>query len=99
MTEINAKAINERTIWLRGIYMLIYAFILWIAKFVTGTVVVFQFLSVLFKGSTNPQLLALGQGLSIYTYQIMLYLTFNTEEHPYPLSAWPSKGIKEISDD
>jgi hypothetical protein len=80
---------NERTIWSRGLYMLLFVLCLWVAKFVTGVVVVFQFFTVVFTGSTNQKLLSFGQSLSTYHYQIILFLTFNSEAHPYPLNDWP----------
>jgi hypothetical protein len=80
---------NERTIWSRGLYMLLFVFCLWVAKFVAGVVVVFQFFTVVFTGSMNQKLLAFGQSLSTYNYQVILFLTFNTEIHPYPLGDWP----------
>ncbi len=79
------------TIWQRGLYMLLFAFLLGVAKFVVFTVVMLQFLIVLFTGAPNAQLLALGQSLSSYIYQIILFLTFNSEEHPYPFSDWPTQ--------
>ncbi|HGX92067.1 MAG TPA: DUF4389 domain-containing protein [Candidatus Tenderia sp.] len=84
------KIINEQTIWKRGLYMLLFAFIQGVAKFVTFIVAVFQFLTVLVTGSTNAKLLQLGRSLSTYSYQIYLFLTFNTEELPYPMGDWPS---------
>jgi len=88
-TESNNVMKQPSMIWQRGLYMLLFIFLIGVAKFVAFTVVVLQFLFVLFSGSPNAQLLLLGKGLSIYTYQIMLFLTFNSEEHPYPLSDWP----------
>lgn len=79
-------------IFQRAIYMLLFAFLLGVAKFVIFSVVIVQFLLVLLTGTTNAQLLLFGQGLSRYSYQIMLFLTFNSEVHPYPLSDWPSKN-------
>jgi len=79
------------TIWQRGLYMLLFAFLLGVAKFVVFTVVILQFLFVLFTGAPNAQLLVLGQSLSTYIYQIILFLTFNSEEHPYPFSDWPTQ--------
>jgi len=79
----------QNTIWKRALYMLLFAFLLNLAKFVTFVVVIVQFVLVLVNGVPNAQLLALGQGLSTYTYQVMRFLTFNSETHPYPLSDWP----------
>ena len=76
-------------IWRRGLYMLLFAFLLGVAKFVLFTMVLLQFLLVLLAGSPNAQLLVFGQSLSTYIYQVMLFLTFNSEDHPYPFSDWP----------
>jgi len=89
MTTETENSINERTIWNRGLYMLIFTLCLGVAKMVAFVVIVFQFLSVLFTGSTNPKLLLFGQSLSTYIYQGMLFLTFNSEIHPYPIGDWP----------
>jgi len=93
-TETENKA-NERTIWNRALFMLIFVFCLGLAKFVAFVVIVFQFLSVLFTGAPNPKLLSFGQSLSTYIYQGMLFLTFNSETHPYPMADWP-EGEPEI---
>jgi len=46
---------------------------------------------VLFTGETNKLLEKFGQSLAAYTYQIIRYLTFNTEERPFPFDLdWPS---------
>lgn len=81
---------NTGTIWKRGLYMLLFAFLIGVAKFVTFSVVVLQFFLVLINGAPNSQLLTFGISLSRYTYQIMLFLTFNSETQPYPFSEWPS---------
>jgi len=89
MTTETEKTVNERTIWNRGLYMLIFIFCLGVAKFVAFVVIVFQFFSVLFTGTPNSKLLSFGQSLSTYIYQGMLFLTFNSETHPYPMGEWP----------
>lgn len=82
---------QSSTVWQRGLYMLLFAFLLGMAKFVVFTVVMLQFLFVLLTGSANTQLLTLGQSLSHYIYQIILFLTFNSEDRPYPFSDWPAQ--------
>ncbi len=81
---------NRGTIWRRGLYMLLFAFLIGVVKFVTFSVVALQFFLVLMTGAPNNQLLAFGKSLSRYTYQVMLFLTFNSEIQPYPFSEWPS---------
>ncbi len=97
MTEINTT-VNERTIWNRAFYMLIFVLCLGVAKFVAFMVIVFQFFFVLLTGTPNPKLLTFGLNLSTYVYQGMLFLTFNSETHPYPMGDWP-EGRAEIEPD
>ena len=69
--------------------MLIFMFILGVVKFVAFVVILFQFLTVLFTANINKQLVSFGRSLSIYQYQIMLFLTYNSEKHPFPMGDWP----------
>ncbi|MDH5472342.1 MAG: DUF4389 domain-containing protein [Gammaproteobacteria bacterium] len=88
MNEIKDNLTEQKT-WVRGLYMLMFAIFYGIAKVVLSAVIIFQFLLVLFTAETNTRLLKLGQSLSTYSYQIMMFLTFNSEYQPYPFGAWP----------
>jgi hypothetical protein len=81
--------IKQQTIWLRGLYMLMFTVFYSIAELVIFAVVVFQFLFNLFTGKSNPRLLELGQSLATYIYQIIQFLTYNSDYHPYPFNSWP----------
>jgi hypothetical protein len=71
--------------------MAVFVAIYMITRIVFGALVVFQFLWVLFTAETNQQLTGLGQSLATYTYQIMRYLSFNSDDKPFPFSAeWPT---------
>lgn len=83
--------LKQQSTWIRGLYMLIFAVLYSLAKFVLIAVVVFQFLLKLFTGETNPRLLKLGQSLATYIYQIIEFETFNSDYQPYPFGAWPKK--------
>ncbi|MEN8213105.1 MAG: DUF4389 domain-containing protein [Pseudomonadota bacterium] len=80
--------VNSGT-WLRGLFMLLFLLIAGVARFIIAVVALFQFFSLLFTGKTNAQLLTLGQNLSTYIYQITLFLTFNSEQRPFPFDGWP----------
>ena len=91
--EISAN-IKSKSIWMRLVFMLIVALIYSVSRIVLSAVVVFQFFWVLFTGEYNAKLLKLGTDLASYTYQIVLYLTFNTEDRPFPFDLdWPSENI------
>lgn len=76
--------------WMRLFYILLFAVIYSVGEVVLTMVVVFQFLCVLFTGGKNAQVLKLGGQLSAFLYHVLRYLTYNTDERPYPFSDWPS---------
>ncbi len=82
--------LKETATWLRGIYMILFVIIYWVAEVIVSVVILFQFLSLLITRNKNEKLLTLGQSLSTYIYQIMAYLTFSSEARPYPISDWPA---------
>ena len=87
--------LKERKTWLRGLYMLLFAIFYSVAEIVITVVVLFQFLLALFTDRTNERLLKLGQSLGTYIYQILQFLTFNSDYQPYPFGAWPKGAPKE----
>lgn len=78
--------------------MLMYALFYSVSEVVLFAVVIFQFLLKLFTGETNPRLRKLGQSIATFIYQIIQYLTFNSDYQPYPFGAWP-KGEPRINKD
>jgi hypothetical protein len=81
--------LQESSIWKRALYMLLFALFYSVAEMVLFAVVIFQFLFKLITGETNKRLLDFGQSLATYFYQILQFLNFNTEHHPYPFAEWP----------
>lgn len=88
------ERLKDKTIWMRGFYMLLFAAIYSITEIVIAVVAIFQFFFKLLTGAVNRQLLKFGQGLSTFIYQIMIFLTFNSEDKPYPFASWP-QGLPE----
>lgn len=80
---------TEPSIWKRLLYMLLFLIIYGVTEIVIYAVVIFQFFAVLITGQSNQQLLVFGQSLSTFVYQIMRFLTFNSEQLPFPIGAWP----------
>ena len=71
--------------------MLISCVLVSIASLVGSVVVVLGFFWVLFTGEVNRQIQQVGQSLAGYIYEIIRYLTFNTDQKPFPLGGdWPS---------
>lgn len=89
MSDELKQNIRERKTWLRGLYMLLFLIFYSVAEVVIFAVVAFQFVLTLLTAKTNDRLVKLGQSLSTYQYQILTFLTFNTNQHPYPFGPWP----------
>ena len=89
---------EKRSIWWRALYMVLFTILYSVAEVVLVAVVVFQFVVLLVLKKANDRLLTFGQSLSTYVYQILSFLTFNSETHPYPFAPWP-KGTPEQNDD
>ena len=96
MSDEIKENLKQQSTWLRGLYMLMFALFYSIAEIVLFVVIFFQFLLMLFTGKTNPRLLKLGQALATYIYQIIQYLTFNSDYQSYPFGAWPNGEPSEL---
>ncbi len=94
MSEPIKEKTEDKSIWKRVLYMLLFVFAYGAAEFVMGIVVLIQLLITLVKGSTNNRLVVFGKQVALYIYDVMLFLTFNTDEMPFPFNAWPDENRK-----
>ena len=76
--------------WKRIFFMLIFAAIGSLVRMLLWAIILLQVASTLLTGKANANILSFGLSLSIYTCQILLFLTFNTETMPFPFSDWQS---------
>lgn len=83
--------VTRRGIWLRLCFMIIMIVAFSMAEIIVFAVVAFQFLSSLITARTNDQLIRFGRNLARYIQQIVAYLTFATEDIPYPFMNWPDE--------
>jgi Domain of unknown function (DUF4389) len=81
--------IKSSVTWKRLLFMILFVALWSISRIVVLAVVVLQFFWVLLSGQTNARLTGFGLSLATYSYQIIVYLTYNTEEQPFPFSDWP----------
>jgi hypothetical protein len=90
--------LKSRTTWLRLLFMCIYGLICSLAGMVGTVIVVLGFFWVLFTGAVNRELRQIGQAIAAYMYEIIRYLTFNTDDKPFPFGGdWPSGESKDPS--
>ena len=83
--------LKSRSTWLRLLFMLVMVVLYAVSRIIVTVVIVLLFLHVLFTGETNERLKVFGRSLAVWTYQVIGYLTFNTEIRPFPFDAeWPA---------
>lgn len=84
---------DKRSIWLRLVLMILMA----IAFQISGTLLtlgaIVQFVLALVSDTPNARLIAFGQSLGQYLSEIASFVSFATEDAPFPFSAWPSKQV------
>lgn len=85
--QINYNLTQVST-WKRIFFMLVFVAIGGLVKMILWAVIILQVASTLLTGKANSNILNFGRSLSVYTYHILLFLTYNTETLPFPFSAW-----------
>jgi hypothetical protein len=89
MINGNLSLTNVDT-WIRLAYMVLFALLVMAARLLVSIVVVVQFALVLIFGKDNENLRNLGQGLGKWVYQAIMFLTFNSNDKPFPFDEWPA---------
>ena len=90
MTENSDAPDNKRNIWMRGLFMLLMGLVFHVCITVLGIVALIQFVITLLNDTPNARLVSLGRNLGNYVRQIVNFLTFVTEEIPFPFGDWPA---------
>jgi hypothetical protein len=81
---------KSKSIWTRGLFMLLFAALYGVAEFVLLVIAVFQFGHALFTGRANDNVIAFGYSVGCYIFDITKFVTFNSDVKPFPFSAWPA---------
>ena len=88
MEEELQDNLKQVSTWKRIGFILIFAVIAGVVRTLIWVVVILQIASALLTGNTNKHILGFGQKLAAYLYHIMLFMTFNTDQVPFPFSDW-----------
>ena len=90
-TSAMEENLKSKPTWMRLVFMILFSILASVTSFVASIVVGLGFLWVLFTGETNKQLQALGKSIASYLYQILCYLTYNSDDRPFPFELeWPA---------
>ena len=84
------ESLRSEAQWRRILFMLLFAFAIWLCGFILFLTAAVLAVFSLITGEPNCHLKRFGSSLSCYYYQLVLYLTFNSEVKPFPFAPWPS---------
>jgi uncharacterized membrane protein len=90
MNEETQSHVKNPQTWKRLLFMVLFAIIFNVAELILVVVVVFQFLMALFTGSPHERARDFGAQLGAYLQQLVRFLTYGTDQAPFPFDEWPS---------
>jgi hypothetical protein len=89
MSDDIVDNLKEPSHWLRILFMLGFAVVLYVVGMVVLVLTLAQILFSLLTGKDNPNLRSLGSSLSRYIFEILMFLTYNSEIRPFPFTPFP----------
>lgn len=95
MAKIWKDNIKSESFWLRSLFMVLFLVIYRFVDILVILVAISQWLYMLLTGDASASLSRFAGGLGAYVAQIIGYLSYNTEEKPFPFSDWPQARINE----
>jgi hypothetical protein len=90
MNDYSTETEAPRSIWVRGLLMILMALAYQLASTLLFFVAIIQFILALVSQTPNPRLSAFGRSLGRYQAQNANFVSFASEELPFPFAEWPS---------
>ena len=90
MDELIESRLKRGDHWLRMVIALVYfGLLFYLVKTVIGVVLLTQFVLSIFTGKVNRRLVDFTGDLNRFSYHVLQYLTWNSNDRPFPFSDWP----------
>jgi len=90
MSEFPSEPQPQRNIWLRGLLMILMLLAYQLTSTLLWCVALIQFVLALLNNSPNSRLMSFGRSLGLYQGQIANFISFATQDPPFPFTDWPS---------
>ena len=87
MSSIEPPLLEPGNFLVRLFYILVYLAILGIVRFVLWGVMLMQVILHLIGAGPNPSAQRAGKAVAEYVYRIWLYLSYNSDEKPFPFGS------------
>ena len=89
-----ARQAEHESLVLRLIWTILFAIGWQLAELLLMLVVLIQFLHRVFKGVLHRGLLEFGDSLAQFLGQTARYLTFASDDKPWPFASWPASRVE-----
>lgn len=90
--ETKDDEVNQESIWLRLVFMIVYAAIAWFVFGFTVLLAVLQFIVTALNKSSNDDLKSICRSTIMYLSDLLAYVAFLKDEKPFPLGQFPKKN-------
>jgi len=94
MENTTRDHLTELSTWTRMVFIVLFAIVFNFVELLVAGIVAIQFVSQLCTGRTVPRLQEQGKVLAKYVHEIVLFLTYQTDQRPYPFSAMPEAKVE-----
>lgn len=89
MDEKVLDNLKSESRWLRLLFMVLFYMLAHIVGLLILLIAIIQVVHGFIKSEPNSRLLDFTVGLNQYFYQIIQFVTYNSDTKPYPFSDWP----------
>ena len=89
MNNDSKARFSDPDLWIRLLYMILFAALTWLSRLVLCVIGLLQFLVVLICGAENRSLRDFSASLAEWTLRAFRFICFNSEMKPFPFDEWP----------
>jgi len=90
MADDTRANLTKGSTWTRLIYIVLFSIAFKVTGFVVAIITLVQFVTALLNGGTpNKRLQDLGRLLAAYMRDVIAFLTYESDEKPFPIGDWP----------
>jgi ABC-type Na+ efflux pump permease subunit len=93
------RHVKDKDTWLRFVYLVVFGIAFYLSILLTFATSIFQFLAKLFSGSSFEGLAEFGSNLATYQSQVTRYLTFASDDKPFPFAPFPNRTLPPVIGD
>lgn len=91
------KNVKDKDTWLRFVYLVVFGLAFYLSIVLTFATSIFQFLAKLFGGNSFAGLAEFGSNLATYQAQVTRFLTFASDDKPFPFAPFPGSDKPSIN--